>query len=62
MYTRTQEKRAMIPQKTKPDLPVGQWSAAESGALTAAVLGGIAKVLLDEVTITPTIAWPQAKL
>ena len=68
---RTQEKRAVTPQETDPDLPVSvQESLAEVwvgsdlfrvGALSVAVC---AWDLLKEVTIifiTSTIVWPQAK-
>ena len=38
VLTRTQEKGAVTPQETEPDLPVSV-QAAGSGALTTAVLG-----------------------
>ena len=69
MGTRTQEKGAVTPQETDPDLPasvqeslrgVGQpWPAAGLGALSVAVH---AWDLVKEVTIifiTSTIVWPQ---
>ena len=69
MHTRTQEKGAVTPQETDPDLPVSvQESLAEVwvssdlfrvGALSVAVC---AWDLLKEVTIifiTSTIVWPQ---
>ena len=71
VHTRTQEKGAVPPKETDPDLPVsaqerlvgigGWWPAAGSGALSAAVR---AWGLLKEVVIifiTSTIVWPQAK-
>ena len=69
MSTRTQEKGAVTPQETDPDVPmsvqeslrgVGQpWPAAGLGALSAAVH---ARDLLKEVAIifiTSTIVWPK---
>ena len=66
--TRTQEKGAVTPQVTDPDLPVSvqeslaeAWAAARSGALSATVR---AQDLLKEVTIifiTSTTVWPQVK-
>ena len=72
MYTRTQQKIAVTPQKTHPDLPMsvqespvevlGQgWPTAWLGALSVAVP---AWDLLKEVAIifiTSTIVWPQVK-
>ena len=68
VHTRTQEKRAMTPQETDPDLPVkcpgvsggglGQWwPAAGLGALSAAVCAG--DILKAVPFITSTIVWPQ---
>ena len=70
VHTRTQEKGAVTPQETDPDLPVGsecpevssrdvgcQWLVAGTGALSVAVH---AWDLLKEVTIifvTSTIVW-----
>ena len=71
MHTRTQEKGAVTPQETGPDLPVGvqesgggvgrRWPAAGLGALSAAVQ---AWDLLKEVAIIFiifTIVWSWAK-
>ena len=71
VHTRTQEKGAVTPQETDPDLPVrvqespmemGQrWPAAGLGALSVAMY---AWDLLKEVNIfliTSTIVWPQVK-
>ena len=71
VHTRTQEKEAVTPQKTDPDLlrhpgissrSMGQqWIAAGSEAVNAAVP---AWDLLKEVAIifiTSTIVWPQVK-
>ena len=68
LCTRTQEKGAVTPQETDPDLPVGiqespveaqWWPAAGLGTLSVAVH---AWDVLKEVTIiliTSTIVWPQ---
>ena len=72
VHTRSQEKGAVTPQETEPDLPVSvQKSPAEawvdsglmrgSGALNTRIH---AQVLFKELTntfTTPTIVWPQAK-
>ena len=70
VHTMTQEKRAVTPQETDPNLPVSvqespvegqRWPAARLEALSAAVR---AWDLLKEVTIifiTSTIVWPQVK-
>ena len=54
VHTRTQEKGAVTPQETDPDLPVSvqEWPAAESGALSEA---GARHFL------TSTIVWSQVK-
>ena len=74
MSTRTQDKEAVIPQETDPDLPVNVQKApvdvwADSGMprgqrhkyTSPGSHGMLASVLL-KVTITPTIVWPQAEL
>ena len=67
--TRTQEKGAVTPQETDPDLPVSvqvssrgvgqQWAAAGLGALSVVVHPWdlLKKVLI--IFITSTIVWPQ---
>ena len=74
MSTRTQDKEAVIPQETDPDLPVNVQKPpvdvwADSGLpwgqrheyTSPGSHGMLASVLL-KVTITPTIVWPQAEL
>ena len=65
MGTRTQEKGAVTPRGTDPDLPISVqeslvevWPAEGSGAQRAAVR---AWDLVKEVAITSTIVWPQVK-
>ena len=65
--TRTQEKGAATPQETDPDLLMSvqegggvgqQWPAAGARALGATDLG-MAKGLLEEIAINPTIEPPE---
>ena len=76
VYTRTQEKGAVISQETEPDLPVSvQESPVKAGSAVACHRGQrhwllqpwnhgmLAQVGLKEVAITaitPIIVWPQA--
>ena len=73
--TRTQDKEAMIPQEIDPDLPVNVQESpvdvwVDSGLPwgqsheynSPGSHGMLASVVLKEVTIIPTIVWPQAKL
>ena len=71
MHIRTQEKEAVIPQETDPDLPMSvqslQWRLG-SEAVCCRVRGtecsSVYMELLKEVTIifiTSTVVWPQVK-
>ena len=67
MLTRTQEKGAVTPQETDPDLPMVVWESRRRCGWPAAGLGALrvavpAWDLLKEVAIiftTSTIVWPQ---
>jgi len=63
VYTKTQEKGAMTPQETEPDLPGTGLLQSQSTDYSSP--GMLVFVLMKEVaiaTITPTIVWCQAKL
>ena len=73
--TRTQEKGAVTPQETDPDLTVSVQKSLAEGSINSGLPWGqsheynspgshgmLASVVLKEVTIIPTIVWPQAKL
>ena len=72
VHTRTQEKGALTPQDTEPELPVSvQESAVDTREDTGLPRvrgteykssrshGVLAYVLLKEVAITPTVVWPH---
>ena len=72
MYIRTQEKGAVTPQETEPDLPVSVQESPVKAFIDGGPLQGQrtlraalhARGLLKEVTIvfiTSTIVWPQIK-
>ena len=68
MHTKTQEKGAVAPQETDPDLPVSVQESLVEAWVSGGLLWGrghwVWQDLLKEVTIffiTSTIVWPQVK-
>ena len=64
--TKTQEKGAVTPQETDPDLPMSVQASLEEAWVSSGLLQGwgCARDLLKEVaivSITSTIVWPQVK-